>query len=151
MRQAVREAVAELDAQGITERSTGCWRTLIVMVRKASGAWRLCCAYRAINKHVRIPQQPFPRTDDILASFNGKKYFSVLDMCKGFHQIEIAEEDRPKTSFVTPDCQRQYRRLPFGFASSPAIFQRMVELLLGGMKWVSAVGYIDDIIVYSDT
>ncbi|KAL8456156.1 hypothetical protein Emag_000018 [Eimeria magna] len=151
MQQAVREAAAELDAQGITEPSTGCWSTPIVMVRKASGAWRLCCDYRAINKHVRIPQQPLPRTDDILASFDGEKYFSVLDMCKGFYQIEIAEKDRPKTSFVTPDCQRQYRRLPFGFASSPAIFQRMADLLLGGMKWVSAVGYIDDVIVYSDT
>ncbi|KAL8455871.1 hypothetical protein Emag_000301 [Eimeria magna] len=129
MRQAARDA-AELDAPGITKPSTGCWSTPIVMVRKASGAWRLCCDYRAINKHVRIPQQPLPRTDDILASFN--------------------EEDRPKTRFVTPDCQRQYRRLPIGFASSPAIFQRMVDLLLGGVKWVSAVGYIDDIIVYSD-
>ncbi|KAL8441146.1 hypothetical protein Emag_007407 [Eimeria magna] len=138
MRQAVREGVAELDAQGITEPSAGCWSTPIVMFCKASGAWPLCCYYRAINKHVRIPQQPLPRTDDILASFNGKKYFSVLDMCKGFHQIEIAEEDRPKTSFVTPDCQRQYRRLPFGFASSLTVFQRIVDLLLGGMKWVSA-------------
>ncbi|KAL8441466.1 hypothetical protein Emag_007147 [Eimeria magna] len=151
MRQAVREAVAELDAHGITEPSTGCRSTPIVMVRKASGAWRLCCDCRAIHKHVRIPQQPRPPTDDILASCNGKKYFSVLDMCKGFYQIEIAEEDRPKTSFLTPDCQRQYRRLPFGFASSPAIFQRMADLLLGSMKWVSAVGYIDEIIVCSDT
>ncbi|KAL8447563.1 hypothetical protein Emed_004351 [Eimeria media] len=96
-------------------------------------------------------EPPLPRTDGILASFNGKKYFSVLDMCKGFYQIEIVEKDRPKTSFVTPDCQPQYRRLPFGSASSPAIFQRMVDLLLGGMKWVCAVGYTDDIIVYSDT
>ncbi|KAL8445711.1 hypothetical protein Emag_005036 [Eimeria magna] len=72
MRQAVREAVADFDAQGITEPSTGCWSTPIVMVRKASGAWRLCCDYRAINKHVRILQQPLPRTDDILASFNGR-------------------------------------------------------------------------------
>ena len=96
-------------------------------------------------------QQPFPRTDDILASFKGKSYFSVMDMCHGFYQIEIVEEDRPKTSFGTPDCQRQYRRLPLGFASSPASFQRMVDMLLGGMKWVFAVGYIDDIIVYSDT
>ncbi|KAL8432387.1 hypothetical protein ACSSS7_004654 [Eimeria intestinalis] len=31
---------------------------------------------------------------------------------------------------------------------APAIFQRMVDMLPGGMKWV---GYIDDIIVYSDT
>ena len=27
----------------------------------------------------------------------------------------------------------------------------MVDMLLGGMKWVFAVGYIDDNIVYSDT
>ncbi|KAL8442993.1 hypothetical protein Emag_006158 [Eimeria magna] len=134
MRQAVRDAVAELDAQGITEPSTGCWSTPIVMVRKASGAWRLCCDYRAIDEHVRIPQQPPRRTDDILASFNGKKYFSVLDMCKGSYQIEVFDEVRAKTSFVTPECQRQYRGLPFGFASSPATFPRMVDLLLGGMN-----------------
>ena len=69
-----------------------------------------------------MPQQPLPRTDDILASFKGKRYFSVMDMCHGFSQIEIGEEDRTKTGFMTPYCQRQYRRLPFGFASSPAIF-----------------------------
>ena len=151
MREVVRNAVAELDAKGITEPGVGCWGSPIVMVKKSSGAWRLCCDYREVNKHVVIPQQPLPRTDDILASFNNKRYFSVMDMCNGFYQIEIEEEDRPKTGFVTPDCQRQYKRLPFGFASSPAIFQRMVDMLLGGMKWVSAVGYIDDIIVYSDT
>ncbi|KAL8425993.1 hypothetical protein ACSSS7_008265 [Eimeria intestinalis] len=151
MREVVRQAVADMDAQGITEPATGPWSVPIVMVRKASGAWRLCCDYREINKHVQVPQQPLPRIDDILASFKGKRYFSVMDLCSGFHQIEIAEEDRPKTSFVTPDCQRQYRRLPFGLASSPAIFQRMIDMLLGGMKWICAVGYIDDIIVYSDT
>lgn len=69
----------------------------------------------------------------------------------GFYQIEIKDEDRPKTRFVTPDCQRQYRRLPFGFAPSPAIFQLRVDMLLGGMKWVFSIRYIDDIIVYSDT
>ncbi|KAL8440866.1 hypothetical protein Emag_007664 [Eimeria magna] len=126
MREVVRNAVADLDAQGITEPGTGSWSTPIVM-------------------------QPLPRTDDILGSFKGKRYFSVMDMCSGFYQIEVAEEDRPKTSFVTPDCQRQYRRLPFGFASSPAIFQRMVDMLFGGMKWASAVSYVDDIIVFSDT
>ncbi|KAL8443279.1 hypothetical protein Emed_006921 [Eimeria media] len=98
MRAVVRAAVAELDAQGIMEPGTGCWSAPIVMVRKASGAWRLCCDYREINKHVVIPQQPLPRPDDILASFNGKRYFSVLDMCSGFYQIEIEEEDRPKTA-----------------------------------------------------
>ena len=52
---------------------------------------------------------PLPRTDDILASFKGKRHFLVMDMCHGFNQIEIEEEACPKTSFATPDCQRQYR------------------------------------------
>ncbi|KAL8437864.1 hypothetical protein Efla_007446 [Eimeria flavescens] len=98
MRQVVLNAVAELDAEGITEPSTGCWSTAVVMVRKASGAWRLCCDYCEVNKHVLIAQRPLPRTDDIIASFNVKGSFSLLDMCSGFYQIEIAEEDRPKTS-----------------------------------------------------
>ena len=151
MREVVQSAVAELDAKGITEPGVGQGDSPMVMVKKSSGAWRLCCDYRDVNKHVVIPQQPLPRTDDILASFKGKWYFPVMDMCHGFYQIEIVEEHRPKASFVTPDCQRQYRRLTLGFASSPAAFQWMVDMLLGGMKWVFAIGYIDDITVYSDT
>ena len=151
MQQVVRSAVAQLDAKDITEPGVGQWGSPMVMVKKTSGAWRLCCDYREVNKHVVIPQPPLPRMDDIVASFKGTRYVSAMDMCHGFYQIEIEEEDRPKISFVTPDCQPQYRRLPFGFASSRAIFQRMVDMVLGGMKWVFAVGRIDDIIVYSDT
>lgn len=92
MREVVRKAVAELDEKGITEPGVGCWGSPIVMVKKASGAWRLCCDYREVNKHVIIPQQPLPRTDDILASFHNKRYFSVIDMCHGFYQIEIEEQ-----------------------------------------------------------
>ena len=54
-----------------------------------------------------IPQQPLPRTYDILASFKGKRYFSVMDMCHEFYQVQIEEHDRPKSSFVTADCQCQ--------------------------------------------
>ena len=115
----MRSAVADLDAKGITEPGVGQWGSPVVMVRTSSGAWRLCCDYREVSKHVVIPQQPLPRTDDILA---------------GFYQMEIEEQDRPKTSFVTPDCQRQYRRLPFGFVSIPVLFQRMVDMLRAAGK-----------------
>ena len=74
----MRSTVAELDAKGITEPGVGQWGSPVVMVKKSSGAWRLCCDYREANKHVMIPQ-PLPRTDDILASFKGKRYFSVMD------------------------------------------------------------------------
>ena len=107
MRVVVRSAVADVDAKRITEPGVGQLGSPVVVVPKSSGACKLCCDYQELNKHVVIPQQPLPCTDDILASFKGKRYFSVLDMCHGFYQLEIEEEDRSKTSFVTPDCQRQ--------------------------------------------
>ena len=70
MREIVGKAVADLDAQGITEPGTGAWSTPIVMVQKANGGWCLCCDYWEINKHVKIPQQQLPGTDDILAFSN---------------------------------------------------------------------------------
>ena len=69
MRAVVWKAVAELDAKGFTEPGVGQWSSPVVMVRKASDAWRLCCDYRDVNKRVVILQQPLPRADDILASF----------------------------------------------------------------------------------
>ena len=110
MREVVWE-VADLIAQEITESGAGAWSTPIVMVRKSNGDWRLCCDYRKIDKHVNIPQQPLPRTQNILAFLKGKKYFSSMDMSSKFYLIKLTEKSRLKTSFMTPDCRRQYRRL----------------------------------------
>ena len=56
MRAVVRSAVADLDAKGITEPGVGQWGSPVVMVLESSGAWRLCCDYREVNKHVVITQ-----------------------------------------------------------------------------------------------
>ena len=55
MRAVVQSAVADLDAKGITEPGVGQWGSPVVMVRKSSGAWRLCCDNLEVNKHVLIP------------------------------------------------------------------------------------------------
>ena len=41
--------------------------------------------------------------------------------------------------------------MPFGIAGAPAVQQRMMDSLLAGMKWISALAYLDDIAVYSKT
>ncbi|CAF5209263.1 unnamed protein product, partial [Rotaria magnacalcarata] len=37
----------------------------------------------------------------------------------------------------------------FGLTNAPATFQRLMDLVLGGLKWSCALVYLDDIIVYS--
>ncbi|KAL8429150.1 hypothetical protein ACSSS7_006754 [Eimeria intestinalis] len=107
MREEAGKAVTDLDAQGVAEPSTSPRSVLIVLVRKASGAPGACAATTARSTNTfTFPSSPSPAlTTSWLPS--GASYFSVLDLCSGFYQGEIAKEDRPGTSFVTSDPQRQ--------------------------------------------
>src|SRR5258707_12100717 len=41
--------------------------------------------------------------------------------------------------------------MPFGLTNAPAGFQRFINEVLGNLLDVCAVGYIDDILIYSDS
>lgn len=146
-----REQIKELLELGVISRSTSPWSSPITIVRKKDGSPRFCVDFREVNKTLSVPSYPLPRIDDVLQCFEGKKFFSVLDLVSGFWQIPIRKEDRHKTAFVTSDGLFEWNRLPFGLASSPAYFQKLMDLVIAGMKWTCAIAYIDDIIIYSDT
>ena len=41
--------------------------------------------------------------------------------------------------------------MPFGLSNAPVAFQRFINEVLGDLMDVCAVGYLDDILVYSDS
>ena len=86
--------------------------------------------------------------EEILERVGGSRCVSKLDLCKGFYQIEVEEESVEKTAFITPFGKFAFKRMPFGLRNAPAVFQRTMEVVLGGCYSCSAP-YIDDIIVFS--
>lgn len=61
----------------------------------------------------------------------------------------MAECDRPKTAFVTPDGLYEFNVMPFGLCNAPATFERMIDTILRGHKWKTCLCYLDDIVVFS--
>ena len=145
------DSLDELESKGIIESvAYSDYACPIVVVTKPNGTLRLCGNYKlTANKVLKCEQYPIPTLEDLLQDLQGGQQFSKLDLSHAYHQIELDEEARKYTTVNTHRGLYQYKRLPFGIASAPAIFQRTMESLLGDIPMCRP--YLDDIIVSGTT
>jgi hypothetical protein len=82
----------------------------------------------------------------------GNKFFSVLDMKSGYHQLEIEESHKELTAFTAgPLGFFWYNRLPFGLSSAPATYQRFMSDCLGSLNHTICEIFLDDVINFAET
>ncbi len=74
----------------------------------------------------------------------------MVDLVKGFHQVEVEPESIPKTAFLCHRGKFEWCRMPFGVKNAPAVFQLLMSRTLARMRDYSRV-YIDDVIIYSES
>jgi hypothetical protein len=75
-----------------------------------------------------------------------REYFSVFDVVKGYHQVDIDKDDRYKMAFICHLGQFQYKQLPFGLKNAPGQYQCLMDTVLGSLHWTAALYYIDDLL-----
>ena len=90
-----------------------------------------------------------PKQDDLFATLAGGKKFSKIDLTHAYQQLNLDEKSRPLVTVNSHQGLYRYNRLPFGVASAPALFQRVMDTVLQGIPKV--ICYIDDILVTGDT
>lgn len=147
-REEVKKQVNKLLTDGLIEPSQSSYNSPIILVpKKGNGKWRMCIDYRLVNKKLIADRYPLPRIEDILDNLGRTKYFSVLDLFSGFHQIPLEAESRDITSFSTPEGFFRWKVLPFGLNVSPNSFSRMMALAFAGATPLQCFLYMDDIIV----
>lgn len=150
-REVAEKLVSDMAQQGLIEKSFSPWSSALVLVRKKDNSMRCCVDYRSLNSITKKDSYPIPRIDDTLDALIGAKWFSTLDLKSGYHQVEVAEEDRPKTAFTSGSKLWQFRVMPFGLCNAPATFQRLMEIVLADLHWKILLVYLDDVIVYADS
>jgi hypothetical protein len=146
LRQPISDELQRMERDGIFERSdTSVWMSNIVVARKKSGGVRICVNLSDVNKAL-IPQRyPLPTMEELTEQIAGATVFSKLDLAWGYLQLELAEECRYITAFVSHEGVFQFRSLPFGLTSGPSAFQQVVRIIT---ELPGCVNILDDLLIW---
>ena len=149
LRESLKKDITDMMKMGVIRESSSPYASPVVVVKKKDNTNRICVDYRRLNKLTIFDPEPMPTAEHLFQKLNGDKYFSRIDLSKGYWQISIPEGDIPKTAFVTPDGSYEFLKMPFGMINSAATLKRAMKKLLHGLDNVEF--YWDDILVHTRT
>ena len=72
-------------------------------MKKKNGSDCICVDYRKLNKLTVADPEPMTTAEDLFQRLGKSKYYSKIDLSKGYWQIPVAEKDIEKKAFLTPD------------------------------------------------
>ncbi|XP_040357307.1 uncharacterized protein LOC121046777 [Ixodes scapularis] len=138
-REAIQKIVEEWKATGIVTETTSPYASPVLLVKKKNGENRLVIDYRRLSSQTVPEHFPLPNIDDQLQRLSGARMYCVLDCANGYLQLPLSEESKAKTAFITPDETGQFERMVFGLRNGPAVFQRLMNKVLGTAQQCSIV------------
>ena len=147
LKEKVEQELQRLEDEGIIYKvSQSDWAAPVVLVPKKDGSLRMCGDYKmTVKQCADVDQYPLPNTETFFATLAGGQVFSKIDLSHAYQQVELDEDSQKYLTINTHKGLYRYKRLPFGVSSAPAIFQRIMDQLLQGVKFT--VCHLDEILI----
>ena len=123
----IKKQVHGLLDQGVIRPNSSSCGSLIMMVPKKDGTWKMCVDYQALNKIMVKNRYPLPHIDDLLDQLKNVVYFTKLDLHSGYHQIKVAEQDAWKTAFKTKHGLFEWLVMSFGLCNASTTFMHVMN------------------------
>lgn len=143
----VQEEIDSMLELGVIERASSPYSSPILLVKKKDGTMRFCVDFRELNKHVQFDAEPMPDVDSMFAKLTHARFFSKLDLTKGYWQISMKDSDKCKTAFQAPSGQYQFCTMPFGLKTAGAVFSRTMRQILNPLKLSCVHNFMDDMLI----
>jgi hypothetical protein len=117
----------ELLDLGLMRPSVSPWGAPVIFIRKKDGLWRICIDYHQLNKATIKNQYSLSSIDALFDQMKGKKVFSKINLGLGYHQLQIKEDDVPKTAFKMRFGHYEFTVLLFGLTNTLGVFMSLMN------------------------
>ena len=147
----LQQEVQKLKDLKVVEPSHSDFNSPVILVNKADGSRRLCVDFRALNKFVKVYTHPLPTFLECSQLLTNNAYYSSLDLFGGYHQMSLHPDSRKYTTFTVGHERLAFNVLPFGITSGSALFQQLMNVLLGDLQYKQLITYIDDVLIFAQS
>lgn len=137
----------------IKESSAPSWLQ-VFLVPKPNNRYRFCQDLRALNGLTVTESWPIPNIEQLMLRLGGymAKYFGVMDLTAGYHQVGLHPDYSWFTAFKTFCGLYEWLRITMGLKGAPSYFQQMMStVVLVGLIYTICEVYLDDVIVFGKT
>ena len=111
---------------------------------------RVCADFSTgLDAALKDYHYPLPSPEKVFNKLNGGKVFSKIDSSEAYLQIQEEENSSKLLCINTHRGLYKSDRLVFGIKVAPAIFQQVMDTMLGGFDFIFA--YLDDIVISCKT
>ena len=150
-REQINKELDRLEQAGILSKTDFSeWASPMVHVKKKSNQIRICADFSTeLNYALQDHHYPHPSPVEIFYKLNGGKIFSKIDLSDAYLHLEVDKESSKLLCINTHKELYKYNKLAFGVKVAPAIFQQVMDTMLGDLDY--ATSYSDDILVTSKT
>lgn len=123
-----------LKMKGINPAQTE-WAAPTVFIPNKDGALRIRVDYQKFNVVTIRDSYRLRRMDDCIHSIGDAWLFPMLDASSGYWRIEVREQDRDKTTFISHHGLLYLIRIPFGLRNAVGTFKRVKDVILATVMW----------------
>lgn len=146
-RDKVEGKIREMEEQNIIKRQSTPYCSPLTFTLKKDGSIRVLLDAREINLHMISETEKPPLQLDVLNSFHGAKFISIIDLNNAYFQIPISEDSKKYTGFTFNGKSYVYNVLPQGLKTSVGSFSRAMDVILGHEVREFCVNYLDDLAI----